>query len=315
AVRRGRVRAERAMESFVERRTCEVCGALDAATLCSAPFTDPRVWDFLQQYYAGKIAPADVGDARYEVRRCNACGFLWQAYVLDARGMGRLYEDWIGAEHSLAKKTRADAALFERYAAEAAAISTLLGRPPHEIRVLDFGMGWGFWCRMAAAFGYDVEGFEASEARRAYARGMGVRVVDALGDRPRYDFVHCHHALEHIASPYDTLAALARVLTPGGVIGISVPDGRGVAERLRRPDWRAAKDALHPLEHVNCFEAHTLLSLCRRAGLEPVPAAAARRAPPQPRSRLARCVRTLRAVRRPREPFGSGTSRYFRKPA
>jgi SAM-dependent methyltransferase len=303
------------MESFVERRVCEVCGGSDTTTLRSAAFSDPRVWDFLERYYAGRIEREDLGDALFEVRRCDACGFLWQAFALDARGTGKLYEDWISAEHSLAKKTRADAALFERYAAEAAEISKLLGRRPHEIRVLDFGMGWGFWCRMAAAFGYDVEGFETSEARREYARDLGVRVAEELGERARYDFIHCHHALEHIPTPRDTLASLVRSLSPGGVISISVPDGRGMEERLRRADWCAGKDALHPLEHVNCFEARVLIGLCARAGLEAVPPEFVWKASPGRRGRLARRARALLATRRARASFGSGTSRYFRKPA
>jgi 2-polyprenyl-3-methyl-5-hydroxy-6-metoxy-1,4-benzoquinol methylase len=118
---------------------------------------------------------------------CDVCGFMWQAYVLDPLGMHLLYEHWISAEESLAKRTHADVTLFEQYAREVARISRILGGNPHRIRVLDFGMGWGFWCRMASAFGYEVEGLDLSEARRKYARERGVRVVDRLPTEPTYD--------------------------------------------------------------------------------------------------------------------------------
>jgi SAM-dependent methyltransferase len=259
------------MAGFVLRAACPVCEAQYHRVLRSLPFTAPEVWSFLERYYEGRIARADLGEALYEIRRCAACGFLWQAYHLDADGMLRLYEEWISAEESLAKKTRADLSLFDGYAREAASIARRLGRKPCDLRVLDFGMGWGAWCRMAQAYGYQVAGLELSQRRRQHARAWGIRVIDSLETLERYDYVNCHHALEHVPDPHATLARLVEALAPGGLLRVSVPDGLGMEQQLSQPDWRAGKDSLHPLEHLNCFTGATLARLAARAGLATAP--------------------------------------------
>jgi 2-polyprenyl-3-methyl-5-hydroxy-6-metoxy-1,4-benzoquinol methylase len=279
------------VQRFVERRTCPVCGEPRHEVVRSLAFAAPEVWEFLERYYAGRIAPEDLAGGVFEVRCCLACRFLWQAFHLDAEGMHALYERWISWEESLAKKTQADVSLYDGYARELSAIARRLGRRPCEISLLDFGMGWGAWCRLAQAYGYRVAGFELSQRRREHARAWGIRVIDSLEGPERYDFVNCHHALEHVTDPHATLARLVAALAPGGLLRLSVPDGRGMEERLRAPGWRAAKDALHPLEHLNCFTGETLARLAARAGLEPAPEPAPAR--PGWRGRLRRAARAL----------------------
>jgi 2-polyprenyl-3-methyl-5-hydroxy-6-metoxy-1,4-benzoquinol methylase len=290
------------VERFLERRACPLCGAAHHDVLHSAPYGAPQVFEFIASYYGGRIARADVDGALFEVRRCAKCGFLWQAYHLDAAGSTRLYEEWISPEESLAKKTRADVTLYEGYAREAAAIAQRLRRKPADVSVLDFGMGWGAWCRVAQAFGYRVTGFEPSQRRRDHARAHGIAAIAAIEALGHYDFVNCHQVLEHVPDPLATLARLAAALAPGGQVRISVPDGHGVEAALRSPAWRAAKDALHPLEHINCFTGRTLHELAARAGLRPAPD------PAPARSRPRELARRMRASLR-QEP--RGTTGYF----
>lgn len=293
------------MAGFVERRACPVCGDPRHEILRSAAFDAPEVWEFLASYYAGRIARSDLEGGLYQVRRCRTCCFLWQAFHLDAEGMLALYERWISPEESLAKKTRAEVSLYDGYAREISAIARRLGRKPCELSLLDFGMGWGAWCRMAQAYGYRVAGFELSPRRRAHAQAWGIRVLDSLAGPERFDYIHCHHALEHVPDPYATLAELVAALAPGGMLRLSVPDGREMETRLRAADWRAQKDALHPLEHLNCFTGDTLARLAARAGLrlapEPAPATSPLRA----------FARRALDVLRPRPETLVGTSHCF----
>lgn len=76
----------------------------------------------------------------------------------------------------------------------------------------------------------------------ARSNGLGSRVgwqlvaeASSLDDVPegRYDFVAASHVLEHIANPLRALSEWKRVLAPGGVLIVIVPDKRATFDRRR----------------------------------------------------------------------------------
>ena len=255
---------------FNHRDRCALCGGVEKATLLSRAFTDPSIWGFLEKYYEGRVPRETLGDGLYEIVQCSRCAFIWQAYILNDRWMAELYDRWIGSEDSLQK--RVDGGVG-RYARQTEVIAALFPRKAApEIQVLDFGMGWGFWCLAAKARGFRVVGLELSEERLRFACEQGIESWRTLADNPAvsFDFINAEQVFEHIPQPRETLAALAARLHPGGVVRIAVPDGAGMARELAQPDWHAAKDALHPLEHINCFTRQTLTALGHTAGLRVV---------------------------------------------
>lgn len=264
--------AATASGNFRRRPVCELCGGERQRTLRSLAFTDPAVWDFLRDYYQGRIERTVLDGARYEIHQCESCGFAWQAEILTDERMQDLYSVWISAADSLRKKLNAGDKSRRKSQRDIDTIAALLNQPPAQTRVLDFGMGWGYWCKAARSGGYDVRGFELSPPRIEHARQMGIEVIEsyaAIG-RHRFDFINCEQVFEHIAEPLETLRYLVSTLEDGGAIRISVPDGEQALRDLARPDWHAGKDALHPLEHINCFTHRSLLELGNRAGLEAI---------------------------------------------
>lgn len=246
----------------------------EASILLDLPFTDARLGDFLSAYYAGRIDLAALGDARYQLRCAPDSGLVWQAWILDDAGMALLYGDWVDQQASARKKQRASLSEARRAARQVELIGRRLApRAPCEIEVLDFGLGWGYWARMALAFGYRVSGIEVAPDRLAHARHLGVRAETSLAalNAPDsgYDFINAEQVFEHLATPLATLRTLVAQLAPDGLMRIAVPDGRKALRRLRHGDWQPAKDALQPLEHINTFTPQSLLSLARAAGLEP----------------------------------------------
>lgn len=259
---------EAADDLFVARSACPTCRRAGQQHL-ALPFTDPRVRDFVHDYYEGRVPLQQWSRVDYRLDRCPQCGLVWQHWILNETGMQRLYTEWISAEHSLAKKVGADAALFAGYAREMAAIASLCASRPKPFRVLDYGMGWGYWCRMAQAFGFEAYGYEISEQRRHYAQCLGVRSLANMAQlrKQRFDFINCEQVIEHVADPQGVLRELVHNLVPGGWLRVSVPDGQGVIRQMADPAWRAGKDAVHPLEHVNCFNHDALCHLAQSVGL------------------------------------------------
>lgn len=255
---------------FLAREHCPLCDSADRRQLCEVAFEEPRMAAFLEDFYAGRLPLNALRGAAYRVFACE-CGFLYQDPVLDDAGMQALYDHWIDGAQSLRKKQRAGHGLFRRYAGQLRDLASLLPGPPGERRLLDYGMGWGYWSRMAQAHGFDVHGYELSADRRAHARGLGVPVIDELPPPgPRYDCIYSSQVFEHLPDPRSTLESLCARLAPGGLVYLRVPDGRGIAATLSRRGWSPELNAVHPLEHINCFTRGTLIGFAEPLGLRPV---------------------------------------------
>ncbi len=288
---------------FVYRDHCVVGDSTEKDELLSRPFTDPAVWRFLEIYYERRIQPEILSAAHYQIVKCSRCAFIWQASILNDHWMAELYDMWIGAADSLQKRQIAG---IERYTVQMSAITALFpSKATHEIRVLDFGMGWGFWCMAAQAHGFQVVGLEVSEKRLRFAREQGIESWNALPDHSplKFNFINAEQVFEHIPHPRNALMNLAAHLTPSGVIRIAVPDGSGIERKLAQPDWQASKDALHPLEHINCFTRKTLTALGLAAGLQVI----------HPPLQVSLCL-SFRSVAGNLYRRFWGTAVYFRKP-
>ncbi len=255
---------------FLQRPLCPACGGA-ASERFSQPFAEGAAWAFLDRYYEGRITRAMLGDACYQIAACEVCGLHFQRHVLDSAGMEHLYEIAISPQGSLAKREDAGPAYFLSLVRDARRVGALLTvARARDLRVLDFGMGWGHWAAAAKALGYSVQGAEISPRRIAFAAGLGVPTTDpATQAASSFDYIHAEQVFEHLAEPNAVLTLLARLLRPGGVIRIAVPDGEGVPAKLDA-GWRAAKDELHPLEHLNAYTRRSLDGMAARHGLTPV---------------------------------------------
>jgi SAM-dependent methyltransferase len=96
-------------------------------------------------------------------------------------------------------------------------------------RVLDVGAGQGDFGAVAREC-FDFEGTEISSEGVRVARErhrLAIHhgdLVDLALPRDRYDLVTLWHVLEHVGDPRALAAECARVLRPGGVLAVAVPN-------------------------------------------------------------------------------------------
>jgi 2-polyprenyl-3-methyl-5-hydroxy-6-metoxy-1,4-benzoquinol methylase len=255
---------------FQQRERCPLCESSSNRLLCDIPYSDQRLADYIEQFYRGRVALKSLQSASYRVAQCEHCDFIYQDSILDNKGMQTLYEDWIDHAQSLLRKQSAKSQRYRQYAGQIQTLAGLLNQRPDQSRILEYGMGWGYWSRMAQAHGFDVVGFELSKQRSEYARQMGVTVIDALpASVAGFDCIYANQVFEHLPDPMQTLVELCRQLKPEGIVFLRVPDGRGVAAWLEQRGWSPELEAIHPLEHINCFTRKTLISFAANAGLKP----------------------------------------------
>ena len=163
-----------------------------------------------------------------------------------------------------------------------------LGRP---LRVVDLGGGTGGLAVPLAELGHAVTVVDpspdalASLSRRSAERGVGERVTAVQGDADSLadlvdddpvDLVCCHGTLEVVDDPHATVAALAGVLAPGGLLSLVAAQRLAVVlARVLAGQFAQAHEALtsrdgrwgaaDPLPRR--FDAAALRSMVERAGL------------------------------------------------
>jgi SAM-dependent methyltransferase len=155
--------------------------------------------------------------------RCGGCGLVYVHPIPDADHHRRdVTESRLYTDDQLAKR-----AFFERRAHALLERIERLRRGPG--RLLDVGCGIGTELRVARERGWRATGIELAAASLGVARDDGLDVIgEPLGQvalpPASFDLVTVNHALEHIPRVRPVLDEVRRVLRPGGLLFVSVPN-------------------------------------------------------------------------------------------
>ena len=182
-----------------------------------------------------------ISGDRFEVLRCDACGLARTAPLPDASRMSAYYPPAYYGTAS-ARRFPAVVELLQRalYGGRARAVERLAGGPG---RVLDVGCGRGFLLDAFRRRGWEPQGTELDDRSAAHAREvLGLPVATGAVDRwpwpdHHFDAVVIWHVLEHLAEPQLALERAHRVLRPGGVLMVGVPNFASAEARVAAAGW------------------------------------------------------------------------------
>jgi SAM-dependent methyltransferase len=144
---------------------------------------------------------------------------------------------------------------------------------PTPPRVIEVGCGYGDLLAYLRSRGCVVQGVDLDARAARVADSLGVPVhVGALEDlrSPAGSFdvgVLCH-SLEHVPDPDQTLDTLSRLLGPGALLHVAVPNGAAAALAIEGAEWPHVS---HPL-HFWFFDRRSLMTLLERHGFRAVSA-------------------------------------------
>jgi len=142
--------------------------------------------------------------------------------------------------------------------------------------ILDIGAAQGAFLHQARQLGWTPLGLELSPEGVDFARanyGIELRqqtLHEAQLPDASFDAVHLSHVLEHLPDPLETVAEIRRILKPGGVVAIEVPnefdDLFQVMRRrvLRRPQPPYAV----PCPHVYFYTPANMRRLLAQTGFD-----------------------------------------------
>lgn len=211
-----------------------------------------------------------------EIWRCGKCGLIFpNPMPVPINGLEQHYAispDAFFHNHETSSREQAAEYLLRP-------VETLLGRKG---RLLDIGAGRGELLRVAKEQGWAAVGIEPSPTFAEYALDYsGAEIMQepiercGFADRS-FDVVILSAVLEHLYQPDDMIREISRVLRPGGVLYVDVPNEDGLFfrvgnlyQRLRGRNWVINLSPTFSPFHVFGFTPRSLRSLLAKHGLKP----------------------------------------------
>ena len=206
---------------------------------------------------------------RWTFFRCGGCGFVFMHPMLSAAEIAALYsnpESGLTASYFRKRQSK-----IRRARIRMRQFARRIEGGPVGRTFLDIGCSGGFTTEAArergfAAHGIDLDAVAVADAREHYPLNryfIGGVEEWTPPDGLRFDAVYCSEVLEHVPGADRFIAAIARLLTTGGMLYLTTPD----IGHWRRPRDLAAWDVFTPPHHCIFFSEANLRQLLERHGL------------------------------------------------
>ena len=182
----------------------------------------------------------------FSLFRCSACGFIFTQDHPDESSIGRYYSsDEYLSHNDTAKGISGRLYRFTR--------SIMLRRKRRMVEqmtgtekgtLLDIGSGTGHFLGEMKRAGWEVKGIEINEKARQYSVSeQNVDVIDpglvSFLPTGSFDCISLWHVLEHFHDPDSYVNEILRLLKPGGVCIIALPNSDSFDSGYYRKFWAA----------------------------------------------------------------------------
>lgn len=194
--------------------------------------------------------------------RCDGCGVVLSPAIWQPQANEQLEEEWFGEDYR--PTTSSWVTLFETWTNRKTLARLAASKPPGR-QLLEVGVGSGSFLNAARERHYEVMGCDLSTSicarvRRAYGIVMHSESLETLVGENRFDVIVMNHVLEHVHRPIEFMEDVRRLLAPGGVVHVAVPN---IA------CWEAALAGWTSYEpyHLTYFDPRTLVRTISAGGL------------------------------------------------
>lgn len=239
------------MSATTEMVACPMCGADAGRTLVEGG-------DLLHP-----------GAESFRLVSCQRCSHIYQNPRPTPAAIGRYYpDDYMPFLRAIEDEPRWWRRLERSYGRRmrCSAVHRAAGQPG---RILDVGCATGIFLDGMRRLGWEAVGVEPSASASEYARtrfGLDVitgRLEDTDFAPASFDAITLWDVLEHVHEPRQTLADLSRLLRPGGLLVLSLPNPDSLEARLFGPHWLGWDLP----RHLNLFRPRLLRSILARFGM------------------------------------------------
>jgi 2-polyprenyl-3-methyl-5-hydroxy-6-metoxy-1,4-benzoquinol methylase len=212
-----------------------------------------------------------ISKESFALARCNRCGFLFTQDYPDQDEVYKYYE----SDNYISHSDTSEGIINKIYHL----IRHLMLRRKRRIlnrltglrsgRLLDVGSGTGHFASMMKKSGWVVKGIEISEkARNFSASTFDLEIISPQQiselNANSFDCVTMWHVLEHFHDPFRYVSDIIKLLKPGGVCLVALPNCSSFDAKFYNREW-AAYDVPRHLWH---FDPDTFDYFSGKAGLK-----------------------------------------------
>lgn len=219
-------------------RTCPVCSG-----------TDHTLW-------------GAVGT--FSIIRCTGCGLGMTHPFPTAEELQQVNADMYPAEQRGATYLKNAGYFTRRYRRNIGSIKEYAATG----KLLDVGCNIGFFLKVARDEGFETTGVELNKESAAYGRerfGLDIRsdyLENIAFNDGSFDVVTLFDVLEHIPDMASFLNEVHRIMKPGGLLTVQLPNIASLMADLTRSHW----NWLTPPDHLYHFTPETIVRLLERHG-------------------------------------------------
>ena len=257
-------------------RPCPVCDSRDATIIMK--FTPELLAEVNPTYNLVVLKEACKGKEEYlTYSKCRLCGMVYCATLWDDATLGRVYGEVIDHVQSKAKMKTLSKRIFVTITwLNILRVLRMRGlKTLANLKLVDFGCGWGDFLDAADGYGVSVTGFDSDSKKTELAIQRGHRVVSTIDELKLagpFDVFVMNSVLEHILDVPAIMNLTKEILKPGGLFVSTVMDYRSGfirknAKRLELGMSASTKD-INPLEHVNLYDYKSSRSTLRKYGFD-----------------------------------------------
>lgn len=213
-----------------------------------------------------------ASEERFRLVVCQTCGHIYQNPRPTPQSIGQYYpDDYMPFQQAIEDEPRWWRRLDRSYGRyrRCMAVHRAAGRPG---RLLDVGCATGIFLDGMRRLGWQVEGVEPVPSAAEYARQrFGLPVFCGWLEQAHFtdrsfDAITLWDVLEHVHEPRPLLAEIARLLRPGGLLVLSLPNPDSLEARLLGPYWLGWDLP----RHLNLFRPQLLPAHLAKVGLRVV---------------------------------------------
>ncbi|MBI4145266.1 class I SAM-dependent methyltransferase [Candidatus Woesearchaeota archaeon] len=245
------------MRQSLEYIPCNLCGAKDTRVIYPARYDLERVPELAVKFKSS-------GDERLidRVVQCRTCDLRYVSPRLNIDSIVKGYSE--GSDETFISQARGRERTFARQL-------KIISKFTAPGRILDIGTAGGSLLAVAKPMGWKVEGIEPNKWLCNWGKehyGITIKpgiLEDYKFPNNSFDLITLMDVLEHTGDPKKVLEECNRILKPGGLIAINVPDSDSWLHRVMGRRW-----VFYLSVHLYYFNHKTMNAMLRHTGFKPL---------------------------------------------